>query len=864
MPLKGMMLREIQGADGVNKVEFQSKFLLDRRKSYFMPVWDAVMVLALLLAATVTPFEVTYLQSGPCVTTLFIVNRIVDGLFVMDILFTFNLIETDPMSGRLLVTRAKIARRYIRTWFMIDFVSVLPFWVMNWVLAPADFDCQTVLSAVVELGDAEASGAVVALRMIRLVRMIKLARILKAARVVKRFENLLLTELEFPRSTLKLLKLLIVLLVVTHWQACIWSALPLYIATPPEQGEERTWVGAFIASERDNYGVDVTHIDLYIAALYWSFMTLTSIGYGDFYPRNTLERAFSCAYQLLSGMMWAYVIGTMASIASSMDPATTAYEATMEHLNRFMSEKHLSRDLRDKLRNFFEEARQVHRGADDEQLLDEMSPMLRGLVAMSTHGRWLIRVPFLRVLSDRSEGDQMFLATLTTRMQLTAYVQAERMPLGRMYILRKGLACRRWRFLAPGRAWGDDILLEDEELIDHAQAVALTFVETFHLTNEAFAEVADIFPEPYARVEDHIRLHLALQRRVIYVFAQQRGRLPKSFTPKSAAFGFAHASKRANTLVSRPSSPPALLPPSEACAIRALAVCVSRPLARTGMHSFLMAAQDRAMSAGPASVSPVRCGELLCQRDSYARTLDTVVISCKSKAPMAAPAAAKGKKKSGGAASPAAELWDVVLGDSVLFPEGGGQPSDSGTVGGIACLRVENMDGVAMHVLTAPLEAGSTVTVAIDWARREDHMAQHSSQHLLTAIALSTWGVETTSWGLGEQTSFLELGVPEITPQALAELEISANEAIKAAKAVTPSWHSVSDVNEGLVRGLRKSSKALPPSVTGPVRVIEFEGIDTNTCCGTHVKDTARLQAIKLLRVEKAKVCPSRVEGSPN
>jgi len=132
-------------------------------------------------------------------------------------------------------------------------------------------------------------------------------------------------------------------------------------------------------------------------------------------------------------------------------------------------------------------------------------------------------------------------------------------------------------------------------------------------------------------------------------------------------------------------------------------------------------------------------------------------------------------------------------------------------------------------------------------------MSQHSSQHLLTAIALSIWGIETTSWGLGEQTSFLELGVAEMAPQALAELESAANEAIKAAKAVTPSWHSVSDVNEGLVRGLRKSSKALPPSVTGPVRVIEFEGIDTNTCCGTHVKDTARLQAIKLLRVEKAK-----------
>ena len=67
-------------------------------------------------------------------------------------------------------------------------------------------------------------------------------------------------------------------------------------------------------------------------------------------------------------------------------------------------------------------------------------------------------------------------------------------------------------------------------------------------------------------------------------------------------------------------------------------------------------------------------------------------------------------------------------------------------------------------------------------------------------------------------------------------------------------------MNEGSVEGLRKSSKALPASVTGPVRVVRFQGsfqgaagLDTNTCCGTHVQTTAHLQAVKLLRIEKNK-----------
>ena len=248
--------------------------------------------------------------------------------------------------------------------------------------------------------------------------------------------------------------------------------------------------------------------------------------------------------------------------------------------------------------------------------------------------------------------------------------------------------------------------------------------------------------------------------------------------------------------------------------------------------------------------SPVRCGELMCQRDSYARALTTTVLSCAPRP--AEPPAPKGKK-AGAAQSEEAPLWDVVLADTVLFPEGGGQPSDVGTVGGAECLRVENLGGAATHVLTSPLAPGSKVEARVDWARRSDHMAQHSAQHLVTALALRRWGFETTSWGLGEQTSYLELGCADFSPEQMAELELDANEAIRASHAVTPSWHSVSAVNDGTVPGLRKSSKSLPPSVTGPVRVVSFDTIDTNTCCGTHVTNTAQLQAIKLLRVEKAK-----------
>ena len=105
------------------EIDHEDPTLIDRRTSKRMPYWDIAMIFSLLFAATVTPYEVTYLSEGPCVTPLFIVNRFIDLFFVIDILVTFNLVEQDAKTGRWLYTRQKIRRKYLSTWFCIDIVS---------------------------------------------------------------------------------------------------------------------------------------------------------------------------------------------------------------------------------------------------------------------------------------------------------------------------------------------------------------------------------------------------------------------------------------------------------------------------------------------------------------------------------------------------------------------------------------------------------------------------------------------------------------------------------------------------------------------------------------------------------------------
>ena len=228
-----------------------------------------------------------------------------------------------------------------------------------------------------------------------------------------------------------------------------------------------------------------------------------------------------------------------------------------------------------------------------------------------------------------------------------------------------------------------------------------------------------------------------------------------------------------------------------------------------------------------------------CQADSYAQELDTVVVSC---------CAAEHRLPVDGRPT-RTPCFEVVLQDTVLFPEGGGQPDDRGTVGGQPVLRVLRRADQAVHVLGQPLAPGQQVRAAVDWPRRWDHMQQHSAQHLITAVLDQLYGCATTSWALRE-ASFctIELDTAPLTAGQLAEAEARANRLIREARPVTVSVHQPGDA---ALAGVR--ARGLPDDHVGAVRIVSIAGVDDNMCCGTHVSSLAHLQAVKLLSAERGK-----------
>ncbi len=184
----------------------------------------------------------------------------------------------------------------------------------------------------------------------------------------------------------------------------------------------------------------------------------------------------------------------------------------------------------------------------------------------------------------------------------------------------------------------------------------------------------------------------------------------------------------------------------------------------------------------------------------------------------------------------------VYLNRTAFYPTSGGQPSDLGTLGGQRVLEVTDEDGAIAHTLSAPL-ARASVQGEIDWARRLDHMQQHTGQHLLSAVFVELLNIPTLSFHMGADVSTVELGTKELSDAQVEQVEHRANELTREARPVHISFGDASEVQE-----LRKAS-----SRSGCLRVVEIEKLDRSACGGTHVRSTAEVGPVQIRRSEKVR-----------
>lgn len=186
--------------------------------------------------------------------------------------------------------------------------------------------------------------------------------------------------------------------------------------------------------------------------------------------------------------------------------------------------------------------------------------------------------------------------------------------------------------------------------------------------------------------------------------------------------------------------------------------------------------------------------------------------------------------------------YEVILDQTAFYPEGGGQPSDTGSLGEAAVTDVHEKNGELIHYTDRALEAGMEVQGQINWARRFDLMQQHSGEHIVSGLVHEAFGYENVGFHMGSDVITIDFS-GMLDEAQMAEIEAKANQIIWENQEVEIFYPT-----EEELKNLEYRSKK---ELSGWVRIVRFPGADTCACCGTHVTRTGEIGMVKLLSVFK-------------
>ena len=541
---------------------------------------------ALLFTAVVTFVEVAFVEPPGYVDALFIVNRCIDGIFIVDMFLQFFLMyPQQPKSVqdtvRWIHDQDRIAMNYVKSWFGIDLISILVsgFDFLS-LTGPQSTGCGRIpeTNAADTAAAADAASQLKVLRIIRILRLVKLVRLVRSSRIMKRLES----RMAINYGHLALVKCLVGLIICSHWFACLWGL----IATFESDKFDNSWYAVFGycsfnpidgGALEKSFQADPSNSTLkaaydkqyssepnwccegtgtptkkcarpmparpnatrappprlpllsppsppafpsspsavsprvlfpppatlsrspsvsprapgrYVVALYWAIMTITSIGYGDIRAPdgNTHEQVFAAILMLLGGMIWGMVIATFCGVVSNLDPAGTEFRTTMDNLNRFMALQGLPQDMRQSLREYFHQTKHLQIARANKLLIENMSPMLQGMVVWKVNEKWLRHVWFL------AQAEDSFMVQLSLHLTAAVFAPAELCPQGYMYIIHRGIALYGGKVLTSGKVWGEDMILSSVHLRSKYAARCMTYVEVYMIGRDDLIELATKHP----------------------------------------------------------------------------------------------------------------------------------------------------------------------------------------------------------------------------------------------------------------------------------------------------------------------------------------------------------------------------------
>nr|XP_046174643.1 potassium voltage-gated channel subfamily H member 7-like isoform X2 [Oncorhynchus gorbuscha] len=444
--------------------------------SPFKAVWDWLILLLVIYTAIFTPYSAAFLlndleeqkrrECGYSCSPLNVVDLMVDIMFIVDILINFRTTYVN-LNEEVVSHPAKIAIHYFKGWFLIDMVAAIPFDLLIF-----------------------GSGSEETTTLIGLLKTARLLRLVRVARKLDRYS-------EYGAAVLMLLMCIFAL--IAHWLACIWYAIGN--VEKPYLEHKIGWLDNLGVSigKRYNYsdpssGPSIK--DKYVTALYFTFSSLTSVGFGNVSPNTNSEKIFSICVMLIGSLMYASIFGNVSAIIQRLYSGTARYHLQMLRVKEFIRFHQIPNPLRQRLEEYFQHAWNYTNGIDMNMGFPEClqadiclhlnASLLQGCKAFQGATKGCLRALAMRFKTTHSPpGDTL----VHCGDVLTALYFLSR---GSIEILKEDIVVA---ILGKNDIFGEMIHLYAKPGKANADVRALSYCDLHTIQREEILEVLDMYPE---------------------------------------------------------------------------------------------------------------------------------------------------------------------------------------------------------------------------------------------------------------------------------------------------------------------------------------------------------------------------------
>ncbi|XP_018939699.2 potassium voltage-gated channel subfamily H member 4-like isoform X1 [Cyprinus carpio] len=468
----------------------KSRFIL-LHYSVCKALWDWLILLATFYVAVTVPYNVCF--SAPddpdCDSTsrtTLVSDIAVEMLFILDIILNFRTTYVGP-AGQVVYEARSICLHYCTTWFILDLIAALP------------FDLLYLFNISVT----------------SLVHLLKTVRLLRLLRLLQKLDGY------SQYSAVVLTLLMSVFALLAHWLACVW-----YVIGRKElaSNDPLTWdigwlqeLGKRLETPYTNGTVGGPSLrSAYIASLYFTLSSLTSVGFGNVCANTDAEKIFSICTMLIGALMHAVVFGNVTAIIQRMYSRRSLYHTRMKDLKDFIRVHRLPQQLKQRMLEYFQTTWSVNNGINANELLHDFPDELRADIAMHLN-KDILQLP---LFSSASRG---CLRSLSLHIKTSFCAPGE-------YLIRHGDALHAQHFvcsgslevlkdgmvlaiLGKGDLIGADLPGKDQVIKANADVKALTYCDLQYISVRALQDVLELYPEYVSRFNEDIHHNLTYNLR---------------------------------------------------------------------------------------------------------------------------------------------------------------------------------------------------------------------------------------------------------------------------------------------------------------------------------------------------------------